>query len=159
MTTLPKKPGNTLGLKYTLGEAPCKSCQRMTRSKHMTKAEHPGTVVRMGRGMCNRCYEQVMAEERQELTELKYPILKCSVDGCEAMTRSPKDNAALAPGTRRRVSHGRCTECYKTSHAQVPAEAFAKAQSELDAFLAARRRRAEMARRRQDAAQAFRRAS
>jgi hypothetical protein len=99
----------------------------------------------MGRGLCNRCYEKAMAEERSRLTELRYPLLPCTVEGCEAITRSPKDNAALAPGTRRRVSHGRCTECYKTSHIDVPAEAFVKAQAELDGFLAARRRRAEQA--------------
>jgi len=157
VTTLAKNPGNTLGRKYTLGEAPCKGegCGKITRSKHMTKADHPNTVVRMGRGLCNRCYEAVMAAERATLTELKYPLLQCTVDGCDAVTRSPKDNAALAPGTRRRVSHGRCSECYKTSHAQVPAEAFAKAQSELEAFLAARQKRQEAAARRQQMAQRF----
>jgi hypothetical protein len=113
----------------------------------------------MGRGLCNRCYEKAMAEERSQLTELKYPILKCSVDGCEAMTRSPKDNAALAPGTRRRISHGQCSECYKSMRINVPDERVQAAKSELDSFLAARARRAEAAARRPVIGQRFRAAS
>lgn len=107
-------------MKYTKGEALCKGgCRRMTRSAYMNKADHPNTVVRKGRGLCNRCYEQVTAVERKQLTELKFPLLPCTSDGCDVMTRSPKDNGDLAPGTRRRVSGGRCTECYKAQHVKI----------------------------------------
>lgn len=146
MTTLPKKPGPTPGSRYTKGLAPCQKCQRTTRSAHMDKAEHPGTIVRKGRGLCATCHSLVMLEERSTLTELRYPILQCTADGCEVMTRSTMEKAELAPGTRRRVSKGRCSECYKT--ARVRPERVQAAKTELDAFLAARRARAARQQRR-----------
>jgi len=124
----------------------------------MKRADHPHTVVRQGRGMCNPCYQAVLAVERAELTELKYPLLQCTADGCEAMTRSPKDNAALAPGTRRRVSYGRCTECYykgPNAEVRVSRKQVEAARTELDVFLAARQKRQAAAARRRQMAQRF----
>ena len=154
MNTVPTKPGV-----YRKGAVKCEAptCTNITRSKHASREDYPGTLVRMGRGLCNRCYETVMAEERSQLTELKYPLLPCTVEGCDAMTRSPKDNPALAPGTRRRISHGRCTECYKQQ--QIPAEKVEAVRTELDAFLVARQKRQAVAERRQAVAQQLRRAS
>ena len=140
----PNKSGPAKGQKYTMGEAVCAgTCGRMTRSKHMTAAEHPNTVTRRGHGMCSPCYQPILDAQRDSRTELKYPILPCTAKGCTAMTRSTRDSAELAPGTRRRVSKGRCSECVKKLGADIPEAQFRVVQSELEGFLAARRRRAE----------------
>lgn len=142
MSTLLKNSGSTRGAKYTMGESPCAgTCGRMTRSKHMKAAEHPGTVQRSGMGMCGKCYAPILAEQRKQTGVLRFPILKCVTPDCEAMTRSTAENPALAPNTRRRVSGGQCTECYKKNGKPADESAVRVVRTELDAFLAARRAR------------------
>ena len=147
MSSLPNNP-----VTYRKGAVKCAAddCDRMTRSAHASKADYPGTFVRKGRGLCPKHYVRVIDQERGQRTELRYPILPCT--GCEHPTRSTVDKAVLAPGTRRRISRGRCTECVKAGREAVPAEKVEAVRSELDAFLAARKLRAEAAARRQGAA-------
>lgn len=147
MTSL---PNNQVTYRKGIVKCAADDCDRMTRSNRSRKADHPGTFVRTGRGLCPRHYVRVTAQERGERNELRYPVLPCT--GCGHPTRSTVDKPDLAPGTRRRVSHGRCTECVKAGRVVVPAEKVAAAQSELDSFLAARKRRVDAAARRQGGA-------
>lgn len=120
MTTLPNKPPANLGKKYIRGTAPCTGgCGRMTRSTHMKVADHPGTLQRSRNGLCIACVRPDRKAARDTAPALKLPILECTAPNCDALTRSTVDNPDLAPGTRRRLSGGLCSECYKNREEQV----------------------------------------
>ncbi|MGC0237301.1 hypothetical protein [Arthrobacter sp. SD76] len=137
--------------KYIKGVVECEgTCGRMLRSSKMPKEKHPGTVKRYSGGFCQVCWE-ARGEELKTVKEPLPAIRPCAA--CGHPTRDQKTLAGQAPGTRRRIGD-LCRTC-DGKGVTVPTEETVAAAQALTGFLAARRKRAEVAARRAAAVQAL----
>ncbi len=95
----------------------CSNCDKTMRPKHTKAADHPGTVLHRGRGVCATCHARAKAAERgREAKPRKEGPTHCV--RCTVPLRKWNETVKDRPGTRANTGNGVCDGCYKKQRAQ-----------------------------------------